>query len=128
MTLDGRMEARVPIVIPIYLQDAKRATRLPELALTENVSATGARLVTKWRRQPGRQQRLTLLSGDTMLSAEIVYCHPIPEGGYRIGLKLLERSAGWWNEQAVPPRASPTMRWAQMWRQTFVSPWAKSRG
>jgi hypothetical protein len=127
MTLDGRMETRVSIVMPVYLLDAKRSTQPPELALTQNVSATGARVVTKWRREPGDQERLSLLSGDTALSAAVVYCHATPKSSYCIGLRLLEPSVGWWNEQAADPQTSVATRWAQIWRQTFIPAWAKSR-
>ncbi len=126
MTLDGRIDPRVSIVMPLYLLDAKRSSRPPELVLTQNVSATGARLLTKWRREPGDQERLTLLSGDTTLSAEVVYCFPVAKGSYCLGLKLLERSAGWWDEQAVPPRITIAARWEQMCETIFPA-WAKSR-
>jgi len=126
MTLDGRIDPRISIVMPLYLLDVKRSSRLPELVLTQNVSATGVRLLTTWRREPRDQERLTLLSGDATLSAEVVYCHPAPKGSYCLGLKLAGRSAGWWNQQASLPQMTITTRWQQMC-ETFFPAWAKSR-
>lgn len=104
MSLDGRMETRLQLAVPIYLLDAKRGAQPPELALTENVSSSGVRVVTKWRREPGERERVTLLSGDAPLTAEVVYCHPVPQNSYCVGLKLQQRRAGWWNgETAAAP-------------------------
>jgi hypothetical protein len=96
------MEGRVPMVLPVYLLDDKRGPQPAELALTENVSSSGARVVTKWRREPGDPQRITLLSGETLLTAQVVYCHPVPKSSFCVGLKLTERCAGWWNAQPAP--------------------------
>lgn len=123
MKLDGRMEARVAIALPIYLLDAKRAAQPPELALTENVSASGIRVVTKWRREPGEQERVTLLSGEDALAAQVVYCQQAPNSGYCVGLRLKQPCAEWWQVKAKPLRIGVAARWAAMWRQTF---WLKS--
>lgn len=121
MTLDGRMEARIPIVMPIYLLDGRRTAQPPELALTQNVSSTGMCVVTKWRREPGEQERVTLLSGEDALSAEVVYCHPSNKNGYSVGLRLRWPCAGWWNERAKPLRSGVASRWASIWRESFMS-------
>jgi hypothetical protein len=108
MSLDGRMETRLQVAVPIYLLDGRKGAQPPELALTENVSSSGVRVVTKWRREPGERERVTLLGGDTPLSAKVVYCHPVPQNSYCVGLKLEEHRAGWWNSEAVPAPMSVT--------------------
>lgn len=127
MTLDGRMEARIPIVMPIYLLEGRRAAQPPELALTQNVSSTGMCVVTKWRREPGEKERVTLLSGEDALSAEVVYCHHCDKNGYSVGLRLHQPCAGWWREQAKPVRLGVASRWASIWRESFMSMLAKDK-
>jgi hypothetical protein len=127
MTLDGRMEARIPIVMPIYLIDGRRTTQPPELALTQNVSSTGMRVVTKWRREPGEKERVTLLSGEHALSAEVVYCHHSDKTGYSVGLRLHEPCANWWHEQEKPLRLGVASRWASIWRESFMSMVSKDK-
>lgn len=128
MTLDGRMEARLSIVVPIYLLDGRRATQPPELALTQNVSPKGMCVVTKWRREPGEQERVTLLSGEDALSAEVVYCRHSDKSGYSVGLRLHQPCANWWNERAKPLRWGAASRWASIWRESFMSIVAKDKG
>ena len=121
MTLDGRAEARLSIAMPIYLIDRRRTAQPPELALTENVSSNGLRVLTKWQRKPGEQERFTLLSGEDALTARVVYCHPTPANSYCIGLRLRQPCAGWWHEQAKPIRVGVAARWAAIWRENFMA-------
>ncbi len=60
MHLDGRIEKRVPMAVPLYLVSLTDP-RAAERVLTENVSSHGARVITKQRWQPGEQQRITPL-------------------------------------------------------------------
>lgn len=120
MTLDGRMETRVPIVMPIYLLDARRTAQAPELALTENVSPNGVRVITKWKRQPGEQEHFALLSGEEALRAEVVYCLQTPKNAYCVGLRLQRPRAGWWHAQTRPARVGVAARWAAMLREGFM--------
>lgn len=120
MMLDGRMETRLPIIMPIYLLDARRIAQPPELALTENVSSNGVRLVTKWRRKPGEHERFTLLSGEDAFTARIVYCHQTPQNAYCVGLRLREPSTGWWRAQIKPARTAFAARWAALWHEGLL--------
>ena len=121
MSLDGRMEARLPITIPIYLIDRRRTAQPPELALTENVSPNGVRVISKWKHNPGEQERFTLMSGETALTAQVVYCHQQPDNSYCIGLRLRQPCAGWWRAQTKPARITIAARWATLWHDGFAS-------
>jgi hypothetical protein len=127
MTLDGRTEARLQIAMPIYLIDRRRTAQPPELALTENVSSNGVRVVSKWLRKPGEQERFTLLSGERALAAQVVYCHQTPNNSYCIGLRLRQPCAGWWHAQAKPVRLGVAARFASIWREGFISALIKDR-
>ncbi len=127
MTLDGRMEARLQIAMPIYLMDGRRTAQPPELALTENVSSNGVRVVSKWQRKPGQPARFTLLCGDDALTARVVYCHQTPNNSYCIGLRLRQPCAEWWHAQAKPVRLGVAARWAAIWREGFISALIKDK-
>lgn len=94
MRLDGRIEKRVPMAVSVYLISLAEP-RAAERVLTENVSAHGARVITKRRWQPGEQQRITPLSGDFHLSAWVVYCQQLPHESFCVGLEFRECSVNW---------------------------------
>ena len=127
MALDGRTEARLPIAMPIYLIDRRRTAQPPELALTENVSSNGLRVLSKWHRKPGEQERFTLLSGEDALTARVVYCQPAATTSFCSGLRLREPCAGWWREQAKPIRLGVAARWAAIWHEGFMSTVVKNK-
>ena len=85
MTLDGRIEKRIPMGIPVYLVSLKMP-RTTERVLTENVSPHGARVATKRRRQPGEDQTIAPLSGQFQLQAQVIYCQPLANGDFCVGL------------------------------------------
>jgi len=64
-------------------------------ALTENISAHGARVVstTPWK----RNDRLNLwsLPGDFRARARVIYCEPLGRNSFAIGLQLLAASGEW---------------------------------
>lgn len=99
MVLDGRIEKRNPLAIPLYLVSASGPVAA-ELVLTENVSTHGVCAVTKRRWQPGEIQRISSLSGKFHLPARVVYCHPRADNSYCVGLEFGACSANWWDRAA----------------------------
>jgi PilZ domain len=97
MSLDGRIEKRIPMGIPVYLVGLKKP-RTAERVLTENVSPHGARVVTKRRSQPGEDQWITPLSGQFQLPAQVIYCQPLANGDYCVGLDFRGRPVNWEDE------------------------------
>ena len=97
MHLDGRIEKRIPMAVPVYLASLQEP-RVSERVLTENVSPHGARVVTKRLWRPGEQQWISPLSGQFQLAAQVVYCHPIPHQGFCVGLDFRARSINWQDE------------------------------
>ena len=97
MGLEGRIEKRVPVAVPVYL-NRLRESRTFEKGLTENVSPRGARVVTWHRWRPGDEPQLTPPSCTFHLTARVIYCHPIRKRHFRVGLQFCESSAQWWDK------------------------------
>lgn len=85
--------------IPVYLVSLKMP-RTTERVLTENVSSHGARVVTKRRWQPGEDEWITPLSGQFQLPAQVIYCEPLANGRFCVGLDFRGRPVNW--EDALP--------------------------
>ena len=97
MHLDGRIEKRIQMAVPVYLVSLKEP-RIAERVLTENVSTHGARVVTKRLWRPGEQQWISPLSGQFQLEAQVVYCQPISNQRFSVGLDIRTRSINWHEE------------------------------
>ena len=94
MRLDGRSERRVTMAIPVCLAAAEKL-HVAEQAMTVNVSSQGARVVTRRRWHPGEEPRLASSSGALGAQTTVVYCEPLPDGHFCIGLKLLSAIMNW---------------------------------
>jgi hypothetical protein len=97
MPLWGRSEKRVPMAIEACLLGASDP-RASEQVVTENVSARGARVITKQRWQSGQQLRIAVLTGELHRDARIVYCHSGPSNSFYLGLEFRECATGWWGD------------------------------
>ena len=94
MGLDGRNEKRVPMAIPVCLVVAEKRL-VADQAVTVNVSAHGARVLTRRRWQPEEQPRLASSSGELRTPAKIVYCEPLTDGHFCVGLQFLSTIMDW---------------------------------
>ena len=94
MPLEGRIEKRIPMRIPVYLVSLKKP-RTAERAFTENVSPHGARVVTKRRRKLGEDECITPLSGKFQLQAQVIYCQPLANENFCVGLDFRGRPVHW---------------------------------
>ncbi|MGH9700935.1 MAG: hypothetical protein ACRD5R_05380, partial [Candidatus Acidiferrales bacterium] len=103
MSLDGRIEARVGLTIPIYLASTK-GPDAAELVVTENVSTHGVRATSKRRWQPGEQHRVTPLTREFDLQARVIYCQPLPNNAFSIGLKFQYSFSMWWERSVAADR------------------------
>jgi hypothetical protein len=102
--MNGRFETRVFLTMPLYLCDPKGA--LPStLALTENVSARGARIVTKLTAAAGERWLIAALTGNLRISAQVMYCEPSSNNNFCIGLQLEHPVHNWWNQSQ--PASNP---------------------
>ena len=83
--LDGRREKRAPITMPVCLATAEELL-FAERAMTINVSAHGARVVSNRRWQAEDRPWLASLSNEFRVRARVIYCHPLTDGHFCVGL------------------------------------------
>src|SRR5467141_2430018 len=95
-SLDGRREKRLPIIVVVRLS---RARHLPaddvERTYTDNVSAHGARVYSRYIWQQGEQAQVTPWEEESPMRGEVVYCQRIDRDRFCIGLKFQERPVTW---------------------------------
>lgn len=91
----GRTEKRIRLVTTVRLCDLEQPAAANE-ATTENVSAHGARIVTNQSFRPS--ERLYVTSSGTLLqlAAKVVYCRPVTEGVFEVGLHFAENVWNYW--------------------------------
>lgn len=81
-----RNETRVMNVTPVCLVDAERLQVID--AVMVNVSSGGARVLTQRKWRPETAPELLLLAGATQTIAKVVYCEPLTDGRFCIGLQF----------------------------------------
>lgn len=104
MPLEGRIEKRVPVQIPLYLVRL-RESQVAEKVFTENVSVRGARLVTGRSCQPGEIVRVTKVARESYLSARVAYCQPHSGDSFYVGLEYRPPSSS----RLAIPQLIPTL-------------------
>ena len=66
-----------------------------EIASTEDISTHGACIVTKARWQANEPVSLESLQGDLRSQARVVYCEPLQENEFAVGVELVEPVGTW---------------------------------
>ena len=94
-TLIGRTERRLPVIVVVSLADLSRATTDgAEWTYTDNISAHGARVFSKYVRQPGDEITLTPFKEETA-SGNVIYCQRIAGERYWVGVQLKDHPITW---------------------------------
>jgi len=94
-TLIGRKEKRLPIIVVVSLADLGRTnTDGAEWTYTDNISAHGARVFSKYVRQPGDEITLTPFKEETA-SGNVIYCQKITSDRYWVGVRLKDHPVTW---------------------------------
>lgn len=94
MPLDGRIEKRVPMAVPVDLVIAEEML-VAERVVTVNVSPHGARVLTKRRWRAEEQLWLASLTSYFRLQGSVVYCQPQTNGDFCVGLKFRASFIDW---------------------------------
>lgn len=92
---DGRIEKRLPTSVPVYLASLEKHPRTRERTVTENVSPHGARVISNRSWQPGAQSQITPLTGEFPQVGRVVYCLPIAEDRFCLGVEFPDRRIDW---------------------------------
>jgi hypothetical protein len=94
MTLDGRIEKRIPTAVSVYLVTAEELL-FAERAITVNVSPHGARVVSRRNWRTAEKPWLASTTNDIRLQANVVYCEPLADGHFGIGLQFGSAITDW---------------------------------
>ncbi len=84
---ERRRERRTPAKVGLELSSLDESLT-HEMALTENVSRQGARVVTKKRWRTSHPVLVRSLRGDEHSRARIAYCEALPGDAFAIGLQF----------------------------------------
>lgn len=90
-TRTGRVEKRIHLELPMQISSLQKpgSRDLSEKMTTENVSTHGVRVLTK-RALPLQERLLvtSLTGSDRPIPARVVYCQPLAEGVFGVGLRF----------------------------------------
>jgi len=89
-----RLENRAPVRVAVDLSASDVHTAAQQ-GITENVSLRGARVLTNQPWQPNERVTVRSLLGSLRSKARVVYCQPLPEGSFAIGLELFVSIGEW---------------------------------
>jgi PilZ domain len=109
-TQTGRVEKRIRLEVPMQISrlETPGSTDLPENTTTGNVSAHGVRVLTKRALPP--QERLLVtspISSEEPTRARVVYCQPLAEGVFGVGLQFEKGEARALTESSQPHSVGP---------------------
>src|SRR6266566_3084197 len=82
-----RSESRIPEKMLVELYSLENAAH--EITSTINVSSHGARVLTKAPWAPNQDVSVRSVPGNLYSRAHVVYCKPLPDRSFSIGLRLL---------------------------------------
>jgi hypothetical protein len=99
-----RTESRTPNKMLVELYSFENAAH--EITSTINVSLHGARVLTKAPWAPHQDVSVRSVPGNLYSRAHIVYCKPLPDSSFSIGLELLQPAGDWpaFSEASASPR------------------------
>jgi hypothetical protein len=94
-----RLEDRSPVHVTVDLSGLDIHTAAQQ-GITQNVSARGARVVTNRPWQPNDHVKVRSLLGSLRSRARVVYCQPLGNDSFAIGLELFVSVGEWTLPQA----------------------------
>jgi len=99
------MEKRVPLEVRVHLVTDEQLL-VADKAITVNVSPHGARVVTKRLWRADEHLWMASLPSDLCLQARVVYCQPLTEGYFCVGLEFRAGFINWgdklWGRSQYP--------------------------
>jgi hypothetical protein len=106
----GRVEKRIRLEVPLQISRLETSgfPDVPEKTTTGNVSPHGVRVLTK--RALPLQERLLVtspISSEEPIRARVVYCQPLAEGVFGVGLQFEKGEATAVREFSQPDIGGP---------------------
>jgi len=90
----GRVERRLSVTLRVRIASLDRPW-LTELAMTENVSTFGARILVQDAWKPGERVLVESPGGVSSCEAHVVYCELLKTGTTAVGLRLARPRLDW---------------------------------
>jgi len=88
-----RNESRIPRMVLVELHSLESAAC--EITSTVNVSLHGVRVLTKSSWAPNQDISVRSFPGHLHSRAHVVYCKPLPDDSFSVGLELLQPTGDW---------------------------------
>ena len=100
-----RTESRIPKNVLVELHSSENAAH--EITSTVNVSLHGIRVLTKSPWAPHQDISVRSFPGHLHSRAHVVYCKPLPDDSFSVGLELLHPTGNWpeLTKPSPPPHA-----------------------
>ena len=93
---DGRSSRRIPTGVAVRLSRVQSPQAgEEEIAYTENVSAHGARLISRSEFHPGEEVRVTIVKNGTAILGSVVFCRILDNGRFCVGLNFQDQPVPW---------------------------------
>jgi hypothetical protein len=94
MRSDGRIEKRATVKVPVHIVPVENAF-VAETTMTVNISRRGVRILSSRRWVPGEELDLTSSSGEFQRQAKVIYCYPLTDQRFCVGLEFEASTKDW---------------------------------
>jgi len=83
----GRIEKRIRLTVPLEVSKLRDPSGV-EQTITEDVSSSGVRVLTRRAMAPNERLMVRAFQRDLQTRARVVYCQRLPDGRYGVGLRF----------------------------------------
>jgi hypothetical protein len=89
----GRLEKRTNLAISVRICSLQEPTE-PERTITENICSLGVRVLASQPREFNERVLIHSADGDIQTQARVIYCQPLSDGRFAIGLEFPKERIG----------------------------------
>jgi hypothetical protein len=100
-----RTESRIPIKLVLELHSFENSAH--EITSTVNVSLHGVRVLTKSPWAPNQDVSVRSFLGHLHSRAHVVYCKPLQDDSFSVGLELFHPTGNWPEPSELSPPPHP---------------------
>lgn len=95
----GRLEKRTGLAIPVRICSLQeQEPTAAERTITENVCSLGIRVLASRPRELNERMLINSADGDLQTQARVIYCQPLADGRFAIGLEFPKETTMWVNK------------------------------